>query len=370
MAKSRRILSVLLAILMVLTIVPAGLIGTAGAVSDDEIGTSSVELSQSFLERPDITISSTAVIRTAEAANSQAAGTTIVKATASGLPELTGDKAEAFYAGETPQDPMVVFTTNKALKANPTITCSNANLTFTAASAGAYADGVYTYSWKVAGSSISVKQLNFEVGYTYEYTDANGKVVTKTYTAYTTSAVENVAQPGGISAYRYRSYHFTKHNCTNKEKVNYIARVVGANTFGTYVDTTQSGWSRGYWDFNTGSFTTVSGTAAGYGQIRFDDHSNEGTQNANTANDMNRPVTVAYVDRSMVALSNYNLRFTITDFLNRTDKYSAYGIKEFKLVPGAVSFDGNTPDNNSANEQLVPVKPAEYNESTKKRLVP
>ena len=37
MAKSRRILSVLLAILMVLTMVPAGLIGTAGAVSDDEL---------------------------------------------------------------------------------------------------------------------------------------------------------------------------------------------------------------------------------------------------------------------------------------------------------------------------------------------
>ena len=268
MAKSRRILSVLLAILMVLTIVPAGLIGTAGAVSDDEIGTSSVELSQSFLERPEITISSTAVIRTADAAKPQAAGTTIVKATASGLPELTGGKAEAFYAGETPQDPMVVFTTNKALKANPTITCSNANLTFTAASAGAYADGVYTYSWKVAGSSISVKQLNFEVGYTYEYTDANGKVVTKTYTAYTTSAVENVAQPGGISAYRYRQNQFFDHNCTNKEKVEYTARIVGANTFGTYVDTTQTGWSRGYWDFNTGSFTTVSGTEAGYGQVR------------------------------------------------------------------------------------------------------
>ena len=70
MAKSRRILSVLLAILMVLTMVPAGLIGTAGAVSDDEISTSSIELSKSFLERPEITISSTAVIRTAAAANS------------------------------------------------------------------------------------------------------------------------------------------------------------------------------------------------------------------------------------------------------------------------------------------------------------
>ena len=365
MAKSRRILSVLLAILMVLTMVPAGLIGTAGAVSDDEISTSSIELSKSFLERPEITISSTAVIRTADAAKPQAAGTTIVKATASGLPELTGGKADAFYAGETPQDPMVVFTTDKALKANPTITCSNANLTFTAASAGAYADGVYTYSWKVAGSSISVKQLNFEVGYTYEYTDANGKVVTKTYTAYTTSAVENVAQPGGISAYRYRQNQLFDHNCTNKEKVEYTARIVGANTFGTYVDTTQTGWSRGYWDFNTSSFTTVSGTAAGYGQVRFDGKSVGGTQNANTANDVNRPVTVAYVDRSMVALSNYNLRFTITDFLNRTDKYSDYGIKEFKLLTGASTFDGNEASSNTAEAQLVPVKPAEYNESTK-----
>jgi len=350
---------------MVLTIVPAGLFSTAGAVSDNEISTTSIELNRSFLERPNISISSTAVIRTAAAANSQAAGTTIVKATASGLPELTGSTAEGFYAGETPQDPMVVFTTDKALKANPTITCSNAALTFTPASAGAYADGVYTYSWKVSGANVTAKQLNFEVGYTYEYTDVNGKVVTNTYTAYTTSAVENVAQPGGISAYRYRSYHFFDHNCDRKEKVSYIARIVGANTFGTFVDNTQSGWSRGYWDFNTGSFTTVDGVASGYGQVRYDDHSNDGTQTANTANDFNRPVTTAYVDRSIVALSNYNLRFTITDFLNRTDDYSNYGIKEFKIVPGAVAFDENTPDNNSANEQLVPVKPANYNESTK-----
>ena len=367
MAKSRRILSVLLAILMVLTIVPAGLIGTAGAVSDDEISTSSIELSKSFLERPEITISSTAVIRTADAAKPQAAGTTIVKATASGLPELNGTRAKAFYAGETPQDPMVVFTTDKALKANPTITCSNANLSFTAASAGAYADGVYTYSWKVAGSSISVKQLNFEVGYTYEYTDANGKVVTKTYTAYTTSAVENVAQPGGIYADRYRSYNATQHSatCTRKERTQYIARIVGVNTFGGYADDSQAGWDRGYWDFDNKSFVKVDGVAAGYGQIAHSGDSGTGTQEFNTANDYNRPKTVAYVDRSMVALSNYNLRFTVTDMLERTDKYVEYGIKSFKIAQGAIAFDGNTPDNNSAREQLVPVNPAEYNESTK-----
>ena len=364
MAKSRRILSVLLAILMVLTIVPTGLLGTAGAVSDGEISTSSVELSESFLERPEITISSTSVIRTAAATYSQAAGTTIVKATASGLPEIEGSWTTAFYAGETPQNPMVVFTTDKALKANPTVTCSNATLSFTASSTGAYADGVYTYSWIVSGSNVTAKQLDFEVGYTYEYTDANGKVVTKTYTAYTTSAVENVAQPGGISAYRYRSWHLTAHACDRKEKVEYTARIVGANTFGSYVDTTQSGWSRGYWDFKDAKFIAVDGLASGYGQVRYDEHSNEGTQNANTANDFNRPKTIAYVDRSIVALSNYNLRFTITDFLNRTDDYSEYGIKEFKLVPGAVEFDENTPDNNSANEQLLPVKPASYNQST------
>ena len=366
MAKSRRILSVLLAVLMVLTLVPAGMFSMASAVSEDEISTASVGLDESFLERPNINISSTAVIRTAASADSQAAGTTIVKATDSGLPELSGEKASGFYAGETPKNPMVVFTSDKALKAAPTITCSNAVLTFTAADNGVYTDGVYTYSWIVSGSNVTASQLDFEVGYTYEYTDVNGKTVTKTYTAYTTSAVENVAQPGGVSASRYRSWHATAHSCDRKEKVEYIARIVGANTFGTFTDTTTSSWSRGYWDFNSKSFTTVSGTADGYGQVRFDSHSSDGTQNVNTANDANRPVTVAYVDRSMVSLSNYNLRFTITDFLERTNKYSEYLIDEFKLVPGAVIFDGNTPDNNSANEQLVPVKPANYNESTGK----
>ena len=367
MAKSRRILSALLSVLMVLTIVPAGLFSTAGAVSENEVSTTSIELNQSFLERPNISISSTAVIRTAAEANSQAAGTTIVKATASGLPELTGSRAEGFYAGETPQDPMVVFTTDKALKANPTITCSNAALTFTPAAAGAYEDGVYTYSWKVSGANVTAKQLNFEVGYTYEYTDVNGKVVTKTYTAYATSAVENVAQPGGIYADRYRSYNASEHHitCTRKETTQYIARIVGANTFGGYADDSQVGWDRGYLDFNSKNFVKVDGTAAGYGQIAHSGNSGTGTQSFNTANDFNRPKTVAYVDRSMVALSNYNLRFTVTDMLERTDKYAEYGIKEFKIVPGAVEFNENTPDNNSANEQLVPVKPSNYNESTK-----
>ena len=131
MAKSRRILSVMLAVLMVLTLVPFGMFSTAGAVSEDEISTASVGLDQSFLERPNINISSTAVIRTAASADSQAAGTTIVKATDSGLPELSGEKASAFYAGETPKNPMVVFTSDKALKTAPTITCSNAVLSFT-----------------------------------------------------------------------------------------------------------------------------------------------------------------------------------------------------------------------------------------------
>ena len=371
MAKSRRILSALLSVLMVLTIVPAGLFSTAGAVSENEVSTTSIELNQSFLERPNISISSTAVIRTAAEANSQAAGTTIVKATASGLPELTGSRAEGFYAGETPQDPMVVFTTDKALKANPTITCSNAALTFTPAAAGAYEDGVYTYSWKVSGANVTAKQLNFEVGYTYEYTDVNGKVVTKTYTAYVTSAVENVAQPGGIYAWRARKGGWlnTSHSCDKGEKVEYIARIVGANTFGTFVDNTQSGWDRGYVDFNSKSFVKVDGIASGYGQIRFssDKKDSGATENSDTASDFNRPKTIAYVDRSMVSLSNNNIRFTITDLLERdsSSSYGEYGIKEFKIIPGADSFDGNTQNNNSAEAQLVPVKPAQYNESSK-----
>mgnify|MGYP004548410475 FL=1 len=336
---------------MVLTIIPAGLYSTAGAVSD-EISTMSIDASQGLLEMPSVSISSTAVIRTAAAAKSQAAGSTIVKATASGLPEIDGDYTSAFYAGETPTNPMVVFTTDKALKAQPTITCTNANLTFTAADNGVLTDGVYTYSWIVSGSNVTVKQLDFEVGYTYEYVDANGKTITKTYTAYASSAVENVAQPGGIFAHRYRSWHITKHNCDRKEKVDYIARILGANTFGTFVDPANVGWERGYYDFNTSSFVKVDGVASGYAQNHYDDHSNEGTQNANTANDLNRPVTVAYLDRSIANLNNYNLRFSITDTFRNTSKYSEYGIKEFKIAAGGVEFDGNTPTNAASVTQL------------------
>ena len=101
MAKSRRILSALLSLLMVFTLIPAGLYSTAGAASD-EIGTMSIDASQGILEMPGVSISSTAVIRTAAAAKSQAAGSTIVKATASGLPEIDGAYTSAFYAGETP----------------------------------------------------------------------------------------------------------------------------------------------------------------------------------------------------------------------------------------------------------------------------
>ena len=69
----------------------------------------------------------------------------------------------------------------------------------------------------------------------------------------------------------------------------------------------------------------------------------------------------------MVSLSNNNIRFTITDLLERnsSSSYGEYGIKEFKIIPGADSFDGNTQNNNGAEAQLVPVKPAQYNESTK-----
>ncbi len=336
---------------MVFTLIPAGLYSTAGAVSD-EIGTMSIDASQGILEMPGVSISSTAVIRTAAAAKSQAAGSTIVKATASGLPEIDGAYTSAFYAGETPTNPMVVFTTDKELKAQPTVTCTNATLTFTAAENGALTDGVYTYSWIVSGSNVTVKQLDFEVGYTYEYVDANGKTITKTYTAYASSAVENVAQPGGIFAHRYRSWHLTKHACDRKEKVDYIARILGANTFGTFVDPANVGWERGYYDFTSSSFVKVDGAAAGYAQNHFDDHSSEGTQNANTANDLNRPVTVAYLDRSIANLNNYNLRFSITDTLRRTDDYSEYGIKEFKIAAGAVEFNENTPTNAASVTEL------------------
>ena len=61
------------------------------------------------VKRPEVDFYCTEITRVAKAVDSVEPGDTIVKATPSGVPELTGSYVELAYAGETPVKTTVTF---------------------------------------------------------------------------------------------------------------------------------------------------------------------------------------------------------------------------------------------------------------------
>ena len=220
-----------------------------------------------------------------------------------------------------------------------------------------------TYTWTItSGTSVSVGALKFVVGYTFSYTDSlTNSTVSKTYKAYATSDVENVAQPGGMYVYRERKATWTTHE---RERTRYVARILGANTFGgfyQYTDDNSDTWTHGYFDFTNSSPSDAvvkigsTNAANGYGLQIYDVGKNDsdGTISSNTGLDCNRPVSTTYVDRGAgVALSNSNLRVTFFEANNRSsyENYVRYG--SFKVLAGEVTWGLDTASNNSARTQL------------------
>ena len=370
MAKCKRILSVVLSVAMVLTLVPMSL--TATAVSQDTAVETAASDAQTLAEEdntdgalviPVVTLESTNVIRIADANNPFTIGNSIVAATPSGLPQITSDYSAAYYCGETPSLPTVVFTVDKELAGTPTIACeNNTGISFSdpAVSKNA-ADGTTTYTWTItSGTNVPVGALRFVVGYTYSYVDAlTNKTYTRNYNAYATSYVENASQPGSMYIYRERTEVFHSEAICNG-----VARILGANTYGSFyyiddADAASAGWDKGYYDFINGeqSFVSVSDTvtgAAGYGMVKYQPGSNStGNVTANEALDHNRPQSTTYVDRSTaVNLNFYNLRLTMFMSQNKSshEYYARYS--GMKIFEGLSSFDDTSVDNNASRTQL------------------
>lgn len=365
MVKSKRILSVILSIVMVLTIVPFGAFSTAVAVSDD-VTTQAVDAGDGKLVIPTVTLSSTPTIRTADATNHMKIGNILVKATPSGIGELlTTDPAYAraseYYAGETPAAPTVVFTADKDIS-NPTITCeNNSSIKFSAVQKSGN-----TYTWQIVSDTnnvtIAQNTLHFRVGYSFSYDDSlSGETVTKTYKAYCSSAVEKISQPGSFYAFRTRSATWTTHE---REHSAFTVRIMGANTFGSYYTTTSdSSWDKGYPNFkDCGSqytdsgFDKISGSsegAAGYGGVHYagNKDSGDGNRYHNTGVDQNRPVSTIYVDRGYaVGLDSYNARISVYP-QNTRGSYKSY-LRKVAVKAGEVGFDSNYSDENTARGQL------------------
>ena len=358
MAKSKRILCAILSIVMVLGIVPMSSF-SASAADSVVFNTAAVDTGDGKLVVPNVTIESTKVIRVAADASGATFtnGTTIVPATPSGLPQINSGYVSQYYCDETPVSAQIVFTSDVALASTPTISCeNNANVTFSSVSKSGN-----TYTWTVTGGTgVTVGELRFVVDYSNSYVDSlTGKTVTNYFKAYTTSYVENIAQPAGYFVFR------TRDGSVGHEDVrcSWVVRILGANTYGGFAEystaTTDDGAGHGYVDFVNNSYYDFgsSEAARGYGTMIYDvtaDNS-DGNKIINANNDTWRPVSTTYVDRGLgTNLSLSNLRITQFERLgNRKDGYTYYArYGRMKVLSGATYFDGESVENNAARLEI------------------
>ena len=356
MAKCKRILCAILSVAMILSIVPMGTIGASAA--DVALNTAAVGEGDGKLIVPNVTLESTKVIRVAADASGNVFtnGTTIVPATPSGLPKINGSYTSQYYVDETPVSATIVFTTDVALAAAPSISCeNNTGITFSAP-----VQSGNTYTWTITGGTgVTVGALKFVVDYSTSYTDSlTGKTITKYYKAYTTSYVETIAQPGAASIFRTRKGSVGHENV----RCSYIVRILGANTYGgfaAYNDNNADTSASGYYDFINNFWVDLGSTnqAKGYGTFIYEvsDDSSDGSTMINANVDEWRPTSTTYIDRGLgTSLTQVNLRLTQFERQGaRKDGYTYYArYSRMKFLAGSVAAFDDAIDHNASRIEL------------------
>ena len=371
MTISKRVLSVILSVVMLLSIVPMS--ASAVEVSTGEALSANQAMVDDGTGReiiPMATVTAPDVVRVAAASGSMAKGSTIVSATPSGVPAISGSYTAEAYAGETPSAPQITFVCDLSLanNKNVTIACTNnTSVTFTQTN-----PNNNTWVWTVSGGTAAAgSYLDFEIGYSYTYTDRlTGKEVTNSYVAYASSYVAGIIQPAGM----YVDLHRTKLFHT-AEELDAVYRILGKNTFGSfYVDPAnpddvgssdafkedKSCWSHGYFDFvdlTAKSWSQNASVADGYATVLMAKDDGDGNKYGNTGLDRQRPVSTTYIDSSKgTALNgaNINLRYAVMD-LKTTWKSGDYRrtVQNIRVLPGEQTWGEETIDNSTASTQLA-----------------
>ncbi len=303
MKKCRKVISLLIALTLILSSLPITLGSPAFTAAAAEARATDASL---VIKRPVASVYVTDITRVAYAVNSMkqpsGSNSVIVKATPSGMPELSGNFVSATaYAGETPVATQIAFTPGVELDSSPTILCSNTTVTISDYS---YSNG--TYVWSVTGGTATVgTTLIFTITYTHtDYNAVTGKSYTRTYNSYGVSYVEAIATPAGEYSTK-RTYEDFWLGQSTKNRSYVASYVLGANTYGALYN---NGTGEGSVFFeSTGS---TPGWTTDYGVMhRSDGQSASRDYNIAYHADDNRPISYVYFDRSIHStLSDLNLR--------------------------------------------------------------
>ena len=204
MSKAKKIISMLLAVVMVLSVVPVSAMA-APVINDPTVA--GVTYSKPDIQTVSFTVDTTAtteVIRVAAGTGtfSLADGTdtaqyTIVKATPSGIPENGGTYKNIAYAGETPEQATVRFTiTGRTPTETPKVTPSVTGISFGATKETSNGNST-TYEFPVNGSGSALKP-HTDVVFTITF-----KIGTVEYKAYAYSHIENIIVMNGVINYHH-----------------------------------------------------------------------------------------------------------------------------------------------------------------------
>ncbi len=311
MKKSKRVVSLLLSVLMLLSVLQTGFV----AFAVDESGTVPNSTEANILPDAGAVTTSTQVVRVASGFYSYQPGTTIVPATPSGIPMMDGqdyDDNSLANVGNIKEEasyPFVKITFADLPSDVPQITCINSkSASNVVMSTATYNASEKSYSWIIASGTANVGDtLKFKITYTY-----NGKQ----YVSNAYSYVESIAQPAGSYVTTESTYASGWFGWGTKYRAGVTAatRVLGINTYGSLESfTTSSSDSRGYFNAATNEYVLRSGNDyVTYGVSRSQSTQDENSVLVYELNDR-RSYADVYVDTSVHdSFADLNLRFAVT----------------------------------------------------------
>ncbi len=311
MKKSKRVISLLLSVLMLVSVLQAGLVAFAADSAGYVLSADEAKI----LPDAGAVTTCTQVTRVASGLYSYQPGTTIVPATPSGIPAMNGQYegnslANAGNINETPSYPEVKITFDELPSDVPQITCvnSNSSVSNVVMSSAIKNEAEKSYTWVLASGTANVGDtLRFKISYNY-----NGKQ----YISNAYSYVESIAQPAGsyvTTESKYESGLFGW-GSNYYAGVSAATRVLGINTYGNLDSfTTSSSDMRGYYNASANSFVMRSSTDyVTYSVSRSQSTRNEDNILTYNINDR-RSYADVYVDTSVTdSFADLNLRYAVT----------------------------------------------------------
>ena len=350
---AKRFLSCIMAVAVILTIFSVEFVANAAGTPFFE------EIVLESIPRPVVSFTCTPITRVAKEKNSMEPGTSIVKATPSGIPELSGAYVAQAYAGETPAATKIVFQ-SKTLGVTPNaITCSNESIVL---SDLVYNGSAGTFTCEIiSGTAEPGSAITFTID--YSWTDGNS------YQEKCVTFVESIANGGSYAEAKCDIHSLSGTSTRLVVIASANTRVLGTGVYyeqPAEIKTSTEDPYRTYGVYNPATGQLIENVASGYNtSIFMDDKTEKPAGQMNIACEVGVPGTTlahVYVDSSVTkTLDDANIRVDVNvGGLSSTGNSNPYTCIADTWISSGLNVDSIVTTNDVAAQStlgvVIPVK--------------